>query len=106
MNNNFNLDLIVARKLLALRQSATDRGKEFNLTFTSLKNIYRAKRCFYTGKVLNQSNRSIDRVDNEKGYVIGNVVACDRVFNLAKAGLTLKDIEILYNKTKKTRGLK
>jgi 5-methylcytosine-specific restriction endonuclease McrA len=32
----------------------------------------------------------IDRVDNSKGYVVGNVVACCKTCNIAKASMTLE----------------
>ena len=69
-------DLAVARKLVNLSNSAKSRGKEFNLNLTSIRNLMKAKHCYYTGVKLTNSNRTIDRVDNDKGYVIGNVVAC------------------------------
>lgn len=96
-----NLDLKVARKLLNLEQSAKARGKEFNLTFTSVKNMMRANKCYYTGRPLNNENRSIDRVDNSKGYVIGNVVACHVEINQAKDRMSTKDIFRMANKLKK-----
>lgn len=95
---SYQLDLKIATKLLGLKQSAEIRKKEFNLTFLAIKNIYRSKKCYYTGIVLTGKNRSIDRIDNSKGYVIGNVVACDKDFNIKKGDLSLQDIEILYKK--------
>ena len=44
------------------------------------------------------SARSFDRVDNDKGYVIGNVVACTIDINGKKNNLTLDEIVCLYKK--------
>jgi hypothetical protein len=92
-------DLEVAKKFVNLHRSAKDRGLEFNLTLTSVKNLLKAKRDYYTGKRLRKT--SVDRVDNTKGYVIGNVVACEESLNLRKGSLTNKEIEQLYKGIKK-----
>lgn len=97
------LDERVARKYLSLKDSAKVRGIEFSLSLTSLKNIYRSKRCYYTGQTMslggnNHNSLTIDRVDNTKGYVSGNVVACVKWFNEAKGSLTPEDIKILYKR--------
>ena len=96
-------DLQIARKLVALYSSASDRNIEFDLPFQSLKNIFNAKRCYYTGvEFSNKPNhplsRTIDRVDNNLGYIAGNVVACTKEFNGKKANLTKDDIRLLARK--------
>lgn len=85
-------DTSVALKFLNLQESAKKRGILFDLSIQSIINLKRAKKCFYTGKALTSSNRSIDRIDNKLGYIKGNVVACDREFNLRKGSLTLQEI--------------
>jgi hypothetical protein len=99
----YRKDLIIAKKLVSLSISAKARGIEFDLSLQSLRNIHRARKCFYTGTVfINKSNhplsRTIDRVDNSKGYVVGNVVACTKIFNNKKGSLTKNDIRILMRK--------
>lgn len=96
-------DLIIARKYINLQNSATSRGLEFDLSLTSIKNLLSAKRCYYTGVPLvdvpnHPNQRTIDRVDNTKGYIKGNVVACSNSFNGMKGKLTPEDIKILYTK--------
>ena len=96
-------DLKVARKYVSLEQSSGRRGIEFNLSLLSLRNVLRAKRCYYTKVVLTTeegqpNSLTIDRVDNTKGYVTGNIVACSQEFNQRKGGITLEDIELLYHK--------
>ena len=90
-------DQAVVNKYYRLMCRANSKGLEFNLSFISVKNLLRAKCCYFTGKVLTNKNRSIDRVDNTKGYVKGNVVACDKKFNEnRKRNLTPREIEQLY----------
>lgn len=96
-------DIKVARKLLHLKSSAEKRGLEFNLSFTSVKNLLSSKKCFYTGVTFVDKEQhplmlTIDRVDNNKGYIKGNVVACTKEFNEKKSGITMEDIKLLYKK--------
>lgn len=80
-------DAEVLRKWQQLQQSAKNRGIEFDLSFIAVKNILRAKGCHYTkipfGEVVG-SARSVDRINPNKGYVHGNVVACCESFNFLK----------------------
>ena len=100
---DINFETHVAKKYCAVRQSAERRGIEFNINLTTIRNILKSKRCYYTGVILNNiqdddNQLTIDRVDNTKGYVIGNVVACSKKFNLRKHSLTPKEIQLLYKK--------
>jgi len=96
-------DLQIAKKFVSLEKSAKKRGLDLNLSLTSLRNIFKAKKCFYTGTTFVQKegnihSRTIDRVNNTKGYVTGNVVACTFEFNSRKGGITPEDIKILMRK--------
>jgi hypothetical protein len=74
-------------------QSAIDRGVTWQLTLVSLRNLLRTKTCPYTGIALTvpkvsqprQSDLTIDRIDNAKGYVPGNVMAISRAANNFKS---------------------
>ena len=74
-------------------QSCGQRGISFNLTFTQVKNMLRAKRCQYTGVTLTKSNSStqkptdvtIERINPKKPYETGNVCAVSYAANQAKA---------------------
>ena len=106
MSKSNEFDLKVANKLIALRNSAKSRGIDFDLSFNKVKKILLAKRCYFTGVLLSDnpddSNYvSFDRVDNNRGYVDDNVVACSKAFNQRKGNLTISEIVLLYNKTKK-----
>lgn len=89
-----DFDLYVCKKLVAKERNARERGIEFGMTFSAMRNILRAKRCFYTGieiilplgeDHLKANSLTLDRIDSSKGYVSGNVVACSNEFNNLKA---------------------
>ena len=95
-------DFDIAKKYISLMKSANDRGIEFNLSLTSVKNLLSAKKCFYSGVKLNDNvgsphQRTVDRIDNSKGYIKGNVSACCHSINIKKNNLTIKEIEMIYN---------
>ena len=123
-NVEFDMYVYVARRLKQKYDEAKRRGLEFNLTFTTMKNLLRAKRCYYTGVALTRPEKqtegsprpplrptdlTIDRVDSSKGYVIGNVVACCNSANNVKAMfenpdqqmISMQDAIKLFTKTGK-----
>ena len=78
-------DIDIARKYTAKSDNAKAKGVHFDLSFTSFKNMCRAKKCQLTGIILtergshslNATDRTIDRIDAKKGYVEGNcMVVC------------------------------
>ena len=94
------------------KRSARMRGIGYNLTEGQFKEITQ-KDCFYCGVKPNQRMKSpksngdyiyngIDRVDNNKGYTIDNVVPCCGICNFAKHRLTTQEfkdwIERIYIK--------
>lgn len=96
-------DKDVARLYLAKVESSSARGIPFELTLTSIKNIMRAKKCYYTGVEFTrngENSRSIDRIDNTKGYVKGNVCACTKRVNSLKSNLTPAEIQAIARKVK------
>ena len=101
--NSYELqkDVEVAKKLVNIHSSAQSRSLEFNLTFEYVKKLLEYNTCYYTNVIFTEdggSARSFDRVDNDKGYVIGNVVACTIDINGKKNNLTLDEIVCLYKK--------
>ena len=87
--------------MIKIHQSAEDRKLEFNLSFETVKNLLLEPTCFYTGKVFEETgifSRSFDRIDSSLGYIEGNVVACTVDINTKKSNLTLKEIELIYQK--------
>lgn len=108
-------DVRLAEAYLKKAQSSKDRGLAFELSFMSYKNLMTAKRCYYTGLPLDvvvgsRMHRTIDRLDNSKGYVKGNVVACCQAANSLKSvienpnlGLNLEQcLKVLVKACKRT----
>lgn len=94
-------DVEVAKKLVNIHSSAQSRSLEFNLTFEYVKKLLEYTTCYYTNVVFTEDGvfaRSFDRVDNDKGYVIGNVVACTIDINGKKNNLSIDEIVCLYKK--------
>ena len=94
-------DLDVAKKLLAIKSSADSRGIEFDLSLKSVRKLLNAKKCFISGVVMNriagdENQLTFDRLDNSRGYVDDNVVACSLKMNRLKGDLTIDDITQLY----------
>ena len=98
-----NDDLIVAKKLLQLKQSADSRNIEFDLSFYTVRRLLSAKKCYYTGLIFEETGphaRSIDRVDSSLGYLEGNVVACTVDINTKKANISVEEIHQISRKIK------
>jgi hypothetical protein len=94
-------DIEVAKKLINIFQSAQDRKLQFNLSFEYVRKMLEYKTCYYTGKLFTEDGphaRSFDRVDSDKGYVEGNVVACTIDINGKKSNLSFEEISCLYHK--------
>lgn len=83
------------------KRSAKKRDIEWYLTKEQMKSITK-QRCFYCdanpsseidGKGLNGKYiyNGIDRLNNDIGYIYGNVVACCKYCNFAKRDRSLKD---------------
>lgn len=78
------------------KQSCRNRKIPFNLSLTSIRNLLKADRCYYTGLTLMEDTFSIDRVDSSMGYVKGNVVACHRGFNTFKGQMENPNNNLSY----------
>lgn len=73
-------------KLNLIKLNASKRGLECTLTLQDVEKLLSVKRCYYTGiRFTDKKPRTFDRVDNSKGYIPGNVVACIEQINLMKA---------------------
>lgn len=100
-------DVYVANKMCSLYGNAQRRGVDFELSFAKLKKVMHTKKCYFTGAKLNRidgdpNQLSIDRLDNNVGYVDGNIVACARSFNEhVKNNLTVEQVKQLYNGLRK-----
>lgn len=88
----------IARAYLNKSQSSKDRKISFTLSLLSFSNLMKAKRCAYTNILLTEpikgkrgqtvhprgTDRTLERVDNTKGYEKGNVVAVCHAANELK----------------------
>lgn len=93
-----NKDIDVVKKYNAVMNGAKSRNLDFDVSFSEFKKVYNTKKCYYTGKkLIHGYNFSIDRVDNSKGYISGNIVACDKDFNTLKSNLTIEQITAIFN---------
>lgn len=116
-NNPVAFQHLVARRYCAMLKRAQDRGKEFNLNLTSIRNLLRTKKCPYTGITLQiyhyppgtsqsmipRDSLSIERLDCDKGYVKGNVIAISHEANLARGDLSIQQIENMYKVMKRRK---
>lgn len=94
-------DVMVCAKFLSLHSNAKARSKDFDLSIADVRKLLKTKRCAYTGEVLtkakqsppNNIDRTIDRLDSDKGYVKGNVFAVSHYANSLKNALFEKESE-------------
>jgi len=100
-------DVEVAKKLINIYQSAQDRKLQFNLSFEYVRRMLEYKTCYYTNKPFTEDGpnaRSFDRIDSDKGYIEGNVVACTIDINGKKSNLSFEEISCIYLKLVKKKG--
>ena len=88
------------------RISAKSRGISFDLEESDIQipefcPVFNVKLEF-AGQNRNNS-ASLDRIDNTKGYVKGNVWVISNRANKIKANLTVEELEMLVNAIKKVR---
>jgi len=99
-------DVEVAKKLINIYQSAQDRKLQFNLSFDYVRRMLEYKTCYYTNKPFTEDGpnaRSFDRIDSDKGYIEGNVVACTIDINGKKSNLSFEEISCIYQKLAKKK---
>jgi|TARA_R110001592_G_scaffold59147_3_gene179358 hypothetical protein len=80
------------------KHRAKRKNQEFNLT---IEDIVIPEKCPVFGEsivrdVNNQMSPSLDRVDNTKGYIKGNVQVISKKANMMKANLTISDLDKIY----------
>ena len=95
-----NIDIIVAKKLLQIQNSASERAIPFSLSFKKVKALLLTKTCYFSGIEFDNSEdnkKTFDRIDSLKGYSDDNVVACTQKINKRKSELSFEEIEMLYN---------
>ena len=91
--NNQNLDtrFKIVESYRNKIQHCKDAEIVFTLTFEQFRYL-KATPCLYCGELeLSMFDRTIDRIDPTKGYIVKNCVSCCRHCNLAKSNLSLTD---------------
>lgn len=87
-------DLLIAKRYISKADRARTSGIHFDLSLTSYINLMKAKKCKYTGITLTTpqaggpvlpTDRTIDRIDSNIGYVKGNVAAVCNAANQIKS---------------------
>ena len=105
-SNPFKLDYGIAsmRNMIShYKRHAKERGYKYKLTEEQFKEITK-KDCHYCGAKPNNINKNIrmngdyiyngiDRIDNNKGYTIDNIVPCCKKCNRAKDIYTLPEFK-------------
>lgn len=86
----------IKRRLEHTQASAKRRSKDFNLDFNYIKNILDQKVCAYSGESFNNSvegeKLSLERFNNDIGYIKGNVIPVKKKYNTARSDLTLEEL--------------
>jgi len=70
------------------KKDAKIRSISWNLTFEEFITFWQ-KPCFYTGRSI--ETIGLDRIDNNLGYCVENVVSCCKEVNRAKADMSQQD---------------
>lgn len=90
------LEIVVAARLVSTYDSAMKRGKDFGLNLRYIENIACQKLCAYSGEPfaegVNDDMMTLERFDNDAGYVPGNVIPVKRKYNSARASFTLEEL--------------
>lgn len=86
---------LVALKYLQKQINAQERGLEFTLTLQDMRTLLKKKTCYYSGVTLTLTGEtalSLDRINDELGYIPSNVVACASIVNQIKNELLEKNM--------------
>lgn len=98
-------DKIYRFKFNYAKISARKRNLEFFITFDEYKKIIDNK-CFYTGVnlLMESGGGSLDRIDNNKGYTVDNVIPCCGWVNKMRGNyLTVEETRVAVNAILKHR---
>jgi len=88
------------RRFYTYSRHASEKGLSFDITLEQFEDIT-GKECFYCGEFSHfKEFTGIDRVDNEEGYLLDNIVPCCEFCNRAKLNYAqeefLRKIEKIY----------
>lgn len=113
--SGLDFDVYVARYYTNKVKNSRSEGHEFHLSLTQVKNMLRAKRCQLSGVELTHgaggegtkspvrrfTDVTIDRIDNTKPYVSGNVMAVCYGVNTFKGVLENNETPLTFQHVNK-----
>jgi hypothetical protein len=89
-------EIVIAQRLVHTYKSASSRNKDFNLSLKYLMNIMAQDTCAYSGekfkKELGDDQMTLERFDNSKGYIEGNVIPVKLKYNKLRADFEIEDL--------------
>lgn len=89
-----NSSVELAQQYIAKSLNAKKRNKEFSLSLIAFANIKSQTHCAYSGVEFDENNpMSLERVDNNVGYVDGNVIPVLTILNSVRGDLDFKNID-------------
>lgn len=71
--------------------NANTRGKDFDMSLHAFRNLKKQKYCAYSGKPLGD-DYTLERIDNNIGYVDGNVIPVLGVLNQLRSDKTIEQL--------------
>lgn len=86
-------------RLITTLGSAQRRNKEFNLTPEYLFNIMQQTHCAYSGEKFgtvkgnHPDSMTLERWNNDLGYVVGNVIPVKQKYNTLRGNKTIEGLE-------------
>lgn len=86
-SKNSTKDGFLKTRFQVYRKTSESRGLQFNISFSQFSEFWKTE-CFYCGTIVEKIG--LDRVDNARGYVEGNIVSCCRDCNVAKNALSFE----------------
>ena len=92
-------DQTVKGKYTIYKRSAKIREKDFHLTVDEFATFWQ-KPCHYCGSSIDTIG--LDRIDNDIGYQLDNIVSCCYICNIAKSDLSQEEYinhckRVVYN---------
>jgi hypothetical protein len=85
--NNYKTARTPSVRFYTLRYTAGRRGIECAISFEHYMTVI-AEPCHWCGGKLPETGHGVDRLINERGYVLGNCVSCCDTCNRAKRKMT------------------
>lgn len=82
----------------AKRTNAKQRGIKFDMSFETFAALKKQTHCQYSGLPLKGVHEfSFERIDNNIGYIDGNVIVVSRAINSARSNYTIPQLADLIN---------